>query len=55
MSAETRFPVFMTVTFFTPIMLLLYAVFSHFTSPQRIVELVALEVVILDLAFYACS
>lgn len=55
MAAETKLPVFMTVTFFAPIMLLLYAVFSHLTTPERLAELVGLEVVILDLAFYICS
>jgi len=55
MAAETKLPIFMTAAFFTPIMLLLYAVFSHITEAQRLVELVALEVIILDLAFYVCS
>jgi hypothetical protein len=55
MGAETKLPIFMTVAFFTPIMLLLYAVFSHITEPQRLVELVTLELIILDLAFYLCS
>ena len=55
MAAETKLPVFMTAAFFTPIMLLLYAVFSHITEPQQLVELVALEVILLDLAFYVCS
>jgi hypothetical protein len=55
MAAETKLPVFMTAAFFTPIMLLLYAVFSHITEPQRLVELVALEVIVLDIAFYLCS
>lgn len=55
MATETKLPVFMTVCFFTPIMLLLYAVFSHLVAPQRLAELVALEMVILDLAFYVCS
>jgi len=55
MAAETKLPVFMTATFFTPIMLLLFAVFSHITDAQRLVELVALEVIILDLTFYVCS
>jgi hypothetical protein len=55
MAAETKLPIFMTAAFFTPIMLLLYAVFSHVTAPERMVELVALEVIILDIAFYVCS
>ena len=55
MAAETKLPVFMTAAFFTPIMLLLFAVFSQVTDTPRLVELVALEVVILDLTFYVCS
>lgn len=55
MAAETKLPVYMTVSFFTPIMLLLYAVFSHLSAPLQLAELVLLEVVILDLAFYLCS
>ena len=55
MASETRLPVFMTVAFFAPIMLLLFAVFSHVTTPDRLAELVGVEVVILDLAFYILS
>ena len=55
MAAETKLPIFMTATFFTPIMLLLFAVFSQITETQRLVELVALEIIILDLTFYVCS
>ena len=49
---ETKLPIFMTACFFTPIMLLLYAVFSHTSAPQSLAELVALEFIVLDLAFY---
>jgi hypothetical protein len=55
LSRETKLPVFMTACFFTPIMLLLYAVFSRSYAPQSLAELVALEFIALDLAFYMCS
>jgi len=52
LSRETKLPVFMTACFFTPIMLLLYAVFSRLYGVGSLVELVALEFIVLDLAFY---
>lgn len=55
LSRETKLPVFMTACFFTPIMLLLYAIFSHSYATGSLVELVALEFIILDLAFYLSS
>jgi len=55
LTQETKLPVFMTACFFSPIMLLLYAVFSHLSSPAGIAQLAAIEVVILDLTFYLCS
>ena len=55
LSRETKLPVFMTACFFTPIMLLLYAVFSHTYAAQSLVELTALEFIVLDLAFYLSS
>ncbi len=55
LSRETKLPVFMTACFFTPIMLLLYSVFSHSYSSGSLVELVALEFIVLDLAFYLSS
>jgi hypothetical protein len=55
LSQETKLPIFMTACFFSPIMLLLYAVFSHLSGPVSFAQLVALEFVILDLAFYLCS
>ena len=55
LSRETKLPVFMTACFFTPIMLLLYAVFSHLYGVGSLVELVALEFIVLDAAFYLSS
>jgi hypothetical protein len=52
LNMETKLPIFMTACFFTPIMLLLYAVFSHSYGPGNLAELVALEFIVLDLAFY---
>jgi hypothetical protein len=52
LSRETKLPIFMTACFFTPIMLLLYSVFSRAYSPESLVELVAFEFIVLDLAFY---
>jgi EamA domain-containing membrane protein RarD len=42
----------MTVCFFAPIMLLLYAVFFHLYDTMSLGELAAFEFVIIDLAFY---
>jgi hypothetical protein len=55
LSRETKLPVFMTACFFAPIMLLLFAVFSHSYGTGSLVELAALEFIILDLAFYLTS
>jgi len=52
LSMETKLPMFMTVCFFTPIMLVLYAVFSHTYQPERLVELGALEFAVIDLGYY---
>ncbi|MDG6910686.1 MAG: hypothetical protein JRN08_09990 [Nitrososphaerota archaeon] len=52
LSRETKLPMFMTVCFFSPIMLLLYAVFSHSYDPGSLVELAAFEFMMIDLAFY---
>jgi hypothetical protein len=52
---ETKLPVFMTACFFAPIMLLLYAVFSHSYGLGSLMELAALEFVLLDIAFYLSS
>ncbi|HEY6283475.1 MAG TPA: hypothetical protein VIW22_06080 [Nitrososphaerales archaeon] len=55
LSKETRLPMFMTVCFFTPIMLLLYAVFTHIYSPEGLSELAAFGFVAIDLAFYLAA
>ena len=55
LSRETKLPMFMTACFFTPIMILLYAVFTQSYSPDSIAELVVLEFIIVDLAFYLSS
>ncbi len=55
LSSETRLPIFMTVCFFSPIMLLLYSVFSKSTSPASLAELVLLQVILLDLTYFVCS
>lgn len=49
---ETKLPIFMTACFFSPIMLLLFAVFSHSYDPGSLAELAAFEFILLDLAFY---
>jgi hypothetical protein len=55
LSRETKLPVFMTACFFTPIMLLLYAVFSRSYGPVTLAELTAFEFIVLDLVFYLTS
>jgi len=55
LSRETKLPIFMTACLFSPIMLLLYAIFSRTYAPQSLAELVALEFIILDLTFYMSS
>jgi hypothetical protein len=55
LSRETKLPMFMTVCFFAPIMLLLFAVFSHSYGFESLVELGAFEFVAIDLAFYLAS
>ena len=55
LSRETRLPIFMTACFFTPIMLLLFAVFSHSYSVTSLSELLAFEFIVLDIAFYLTS
>lgn len=47
---ETKFPVFMTISFFLPIMLMLFAAMAHHTDPIAISSLALLEIVVLDLA-----
>ena len=52
LSRETKLPMFMTVCFFAPIMLLLYAVFARVYDPVSLSELAALEFILVDVAFY---
>ncbi|MGD0637587.1 MAG: hypothetical protein ABSA72_06070 [Nitrososphaerales archaeon] len=52
---ETKFPVFLTISFFLPIMLMLLAAIGHHTDLVAIVSLTFLEVVILDLALSISS
>lgn len=47
---ETRLPIFVTVCFFSPIMLLLYAAFSHVSMPSEMAELVVLQAAILEVS-----
>jgi len=46
---ETKLPVFMAVSFFLPIMLMLFAAMTKNTGPMAIVALVVVEIVILDI------
>lgn len=55
LSDESKLPMFTAVAFFAPIMLLLYVIMSHVGEPTRLAEVVALQVVILDIAFYFSS
>jgi hypothetical protein len=50
---ETKLPVFVAVSFFLPIMLMLFAAMTKETSIVAIAALVALEVVVLDLTLAA--
>lgn len=52
---ETKSPLFMTVAFFAPLMLLLYALMAHVTGLTGLSELVLLQVILLDVAFYFSS
>ena len=49
---ETRSPLFVAAAFFVPLMLLLYAVMAHVAEPLELAELVVLQVILLDIAFY---
>ncbi len=55
LNKETKLPLFMTVCFFAPIMLVLFAVFTRSDSPSTLAELAAFEFVALDLTFYFSS
>jgi hypothetical protein len=52
LSRETKVPMVMTVSFFTPIMLLLYTVLTHSYGAVRLAELAAFELAVLDLTFH---
>jgi hypothetical protein len=52
LNRETKVPILTTVCFFMPILLVLYAVFSHTYDATRLGELAAFEFIIVDLAFY---
>ncbi len=55
LAEESKVPLFTAVSFFTPMMLLLYAVFSHLSGAAGLAELVAVQLVILDIAFHFSS
>jgi len=55
LSRETKVPMLMTVCFFAPILLMMYAVFSHSYDASRLVELTLFEFMVLDFAFYLSS
>ncbi|HXW95111.1 MAG TPA: hypothetical protein VEJ19_05340 [Nitrososphaerales archaeon] len=52
LSMETKLPMFMTLCFFTPIMIVLYAVFSHSYQQEQMVELGAFEFAVIDIGYY---
>jgi hypothetical protein len=54
-SEETKFPVFLTISFFLPIMLMLVAAIGHHTDPISLVSLAFLEVLFLDIALSLSS
>lgn len=49
---ETRSPLFIAAAFFVPLMLLLYAVMAHISATLELAELIVIQVVLLDVAFY---
>ncbi len=55
LSEESKLPLFTTVCLFTPIMLTLYAVFSHAGDPRSLAGLVGLQVVVVDIAYFFSS
>lgn len=52
---ESKLPLFIAMAFFTPIMLLLFVIFSHIWDPVSLGEVIALQVVLLDVGFYFSS
>lgn len=55
LSRETKVPMLMTLCFFAPIMLIIYAVFSHAYGAADLAGLASLEFIVLDLAFFLSS
>lgn len=55
MSRETKIPMFMTVCFFAPVMIVLYAVFSRTYGVYGVTELTVFEFLAVDLAYYLSS
>lgn len=55
LSEESKLPLFMAVAFFTPIMLTLLAVLSHLSDIRSFAELVLVQLVVTDIAFYVSS
>ncbi len=47
---ETKLPLFMAVSFFLPIMLMLFAAMTRNTGPVAVLALLVLEIVVLDIA-----
>jgi len=52
---ETKLPMLMTACFFSPIMLILYAVFTASYDPVRLGGLVAFQFILLDIALFFSS
>ncbi len=52
---ETKVPIFIAVSFFAPIMLLLFAMLSRSTTPPELGELVVLELIAVNVAFALSS
>ena len=55
LAEESKIPLFTTVCFFTPIMLLLYVLFSRLGDIKSLVEIITVQFFLLDLAYYFSS
>ena len=55
LSEESKLPLFTAVAFFSPIMLTLFAVLTHQSDPKSFAELIVVQFVAMDLAFYFAS
>ncbi len=55
LSRETKLPVFMTVCFFSPVVMVLYSSFARIADPSGLIGLVVLEAIVLDLSLQLCS